>query len=579
MKRHGSPRSMHAWTRLARAAVLACAVAVSAVAPGCTLLVAPPVAQLSNRCEVEEDCAEGSRCELSARLCVAATAPSYAVRLEVTPASDPLGGEPVPMLFDLGRLDRLADVAEIVAPVQVPVQGTARYDGAPIAAQITFTRRADAVAATLEGALSGTVAVRAQSATTGSVDFVTQLPGGATYDVYVEPQSEFRSRLPPLSATLEVPHGAGVSFAIDYSEHALTEIHGVILDASASPQEGLLVRMIDPATERTLSSATSTDAQGRFTLVAPRGLSGFAFRVRGDTTRQDTSALLPRITLDASTLVPGSDGTFTLLVPRSDRALRIEGRVELPATLGMNAPARGAQVHLYSPYVMDPATGLVGSLDLDLTTDAEGRFVGHVLPGDYRVEIVSSDEDVGVLVSSLEVLSNPSGMLLGQLYTLPQRSILGGTVQLASGEPVAGGRVRANALGIVPAGGPPEARLNRSSTSLSGTLGEFRLPLDVGAYDLVVEMPSTSGYGWHVVHDFGVRGSAESPPAPLRRELTVQAPHRLVGEARFSEGSPLVGARVRLFALHPDSGRAIEIGEAEVDATGQFVALLPPTLD
>lgn len=548
----------------------ACALALA----GCSLLFEPPITQVTNRCDVTADCAASSVCDDVAHLCVSAGAPDYAVRVEITPTSDPIGGEPVPMIFDLGVLPDPATPMELVAPVQVPVQGTARFDGAPIAAQITFTRRpADGERVALRGALAGSVVVRASSSTAGAVDFVTQLPGGATYDVYVEPQSEFRALLPPLSATLEVPEGAGVSFAIEYVEDQLVEVRGVVLDASSTPQEGLLVRMVD-AQGAALSSRASTDADGHFTLVAPRGLTSYSFRVRGDTTRQDSSALLPSITLDTSSLLPAPDGTFTLLVPRSDRALRFEGRVELPATLGMNAPASNAQIHLYSPYVMDPDTGLVGSLELDLTADVDGRFVGHVLPGDYTVEVVSANENVGVLVSDLEVLANPSGLLLGQLYVLPSRSILGGTVRLADGEPISGGRIRATALGTALAGDPmPAARLNRSAMGMSGAMGEFRLPLDVGVYDLIVEMPADSGYAWHVEHDFGVGGSS----APLRREMLVSAPYRATGTARFAEGTTLSHARVRFFAMG-ESGRAIEIGATECDAMGAFVALLPSEL-
>ncbi|MBN8612444.1 MAG: hypothetical protein J0L92_17760 [Deltaproteobacteria bacterium] len=542
---------------------------------GCSLLFEPPVTQISNRCDVDDDCTTSSVCDATAHLCVSATAPDYRVRVQITPMTDPIDGVPVPMIFDLGQLADPPTPMELVAPVQVPVRGTARFDGTPIAAQITFARRVVEGEGPLRGALTGSVVVRASAATGGMLDFETQLPGGSTYDVYVEPQSEFRALLPPLSATLEVPEGAGVSFAIEYREEELIEVHGVVLDASAVPQEGLLVRLVD-AYGRTLSSSASTDAVGHFTLVAPRGLTNYSFRVRGDTTRQDSSALLPSITLDATALLPGPDGTFTLLVPRSDRALRFEGRVELPATLGMNAPAPRAQLHLYSAYVMDPDTGLVGSLELDLTADLEGRFVGYVLPGDYQVAVVPADESVGLLVQDLEVLENPSSTLSGQLYTLPARSILGGTVRLVDGEPINGGRIRATGLGTALAGDPmPAARLNRSAMGATGAMGEFRLPLDVGVYDLVVEMPADSGYAWHVVHDFGVGGSS----AALRREMLVSAPYRVTGTARFAEGTELAGARVRVFAVEETSGRSIEIASTTCDTRGGFVALLPSTLD
>ncbi len=550
-----------------------CLAAAALALGGCALLLDPTTPQVENRCDGADDCGAGSTCDTTHRMCVASSAPSYEVRVEVAPARDPLRGVPVPMLFDLGRL---GGVAELVGPVQVPVQGTARFDGEPISAQITFTRRSQGADEVLSGALALPVAVRASSATSEEVDFVARLPAGTTYDVYVEPQSDFRALLPPLWATLEVPEGAGVSFAVAYSSDELVEVTGVVLDADRAAQPGLLVRAVDPSSGRTLSSATSTDDDGRFTLVLPQGASGFAFQVRGDATRQDSSALFPNITIDAGSLMPGSDGSFTLLVPASDRALRLEGRVELPATLGVNVPAREAHVHLASPYVSDPETGLVGSLELDLTTDAEGRFVGFVLPGEYRVEIISSDEDVGVLVDTLEVLANPTSMILGQLFTLPERSILGGTVQLADGEPVTGSRVRASPLGLDLEGEiAGAARLNRGADGLTGSMGEFRLPLDVGVYDLVVEMPADSGFAWHVERDFGVGGTG----VPLRRVMSVRAPFRLAGSARFAEGTPLSGAGVRLYAIDPVSGRAVEVGATDCDENGEFVALLPPELE
>lgn len=558
--------------RLARGAAAGLCVALSS----CTLLIDGPNLRVpENRCDVDTDCIAEARCELTIQRCVARAAPAYELRVEITPSRDPLGDDPAPMLFDVGALGD-ASPTTFVAPAQVPVQGTVRYRGEPISAELTFVRRPAPEGEALHGALSGTVAVRAQPVSTGSVDFVTQLPGGTSYDVYVEPQSEHRALLPPLSATLDVPESAGVSFAIEYAEHELVDVRGVVLDSAGNPGVGLLVRMIDPASGRSLSSTIETDEEGRFSLVALAGLESFAFRIRGDASRADASTLLPRITIDANSLVPDERGAFTLLIPNTDRSLRLEGRVELPPSLGMNAPARGAQVRLDAPFVVDPETGLGGSLDLDLTTDSEGRFVGRVLPGDYRVEIVSSDAGVGVLVSSLEVIANPSGMLLGQLYTLPERSIVGGTVELSDGEPMRQVTVRAEALGIeLPDGSSAAARLNRTLTGLTGTMGEFRLPLDVGVYDLIVEVPPSSGYGWLVERDFVVERGA----MPLRRSLVVRPPHRFVAHAEFAEGSPIVDARVRAFARHPETGRMIQVAEGSTDASGQLEVLLPASID
>lgn len=554
---------------------LAWLAAVALVASGCQLLVEPPIEQLVNVCDDDDDCAPGGTCDGEHRLCVARAAPDYALRVEVTPSSDPLGGTPLPMLFDLGRADEVG-TPELIVPVPALVEGRARLDGAPIAAEVTFTPRLSPGTRT-RAFVSGSVSVRASATTNGRVDFVTQLSAGS-YDVYVEPLSDWRRRLPPLYAVLEVPEGSGVSFDLPYRSEDLVEVRGVVRDPSGASRAGLLVRAVDPVSGRTLSSVTSTDERGAFSLVMSRTVTSFAFRVRGDTTRPgDPSALFPRLTIDPSTLLPQPDGSFVLLVPSADRALRLEGTVELPPSLGQNRPAVGAQVRLRASQVSDPETGLTGSLELDLTTNESGRFAGFVLPGLYQVEIVGAEEGAGILVDDFEVVPNPSNMILGQVFTLPTRAILGGTVQLADGEPVYGARLRASALGL-PLDGASVVRaatLNRSATSSSGSMGEFRMPLDVGRYDLAVEMPRETRYAWTVQRDFGVGSTG----APLRRVLTVRAPHRIEASARFADGSPLRDAQVRFFAVDDTTGRLVQVGASTTDEDGRLVAYLPAALE
>jgi len=53
----------------------------------------------------------------------------------------------------------------------------------------------------------------------------------------------------------------------------------------------------------------------------------------------------------------------------------------------------------------------------------------------------------------------------------------------------------------------------------------------------------------------------------------------MAGAARFAEGTPLSGARVRLYAIDALSGRAVEVGATVCDDDGEFVALLPPALE
>ena len=532
---------------------------------GCSLLVEPPAGGLENRCNEDADCV-GGVCDIPHRMCVVSEAPRYALRLEVTPMSDPLGGVPVPVLVDVPNLEE----SLITLPVTVPVNGTVRYRGAPVAAEITFT------AAPSEGArtpvLSGGVAARSTVALR-DVDFSTQLPAGAIYDVSIEPLGEFRAQLPPIRARLTVPADAGVSFPIVYEDQALATTVGSVLDGDRVPQPGLIVRGVDPLTGRALTSTATTDAQGRFTLVHAADAASFSFRVRGDETRQNNETVLPALTISPTTLVPTPDGEFVLLVPSSDSALRFVATVEMPGARAL--PAVGARIRFTSSNVRDADTGLTGSIELDRMSDAAGRFEGWVLPGDYRVEIVPAEEDAAVLATELEIAPNPTGMLLGQVFTLPPRAILGGTTQLVDGEPVNAILVRANALGLPLSTGEVGATgLNRSGFARTGSLGEFRLPLDIGVYDLVVEMPASTDFAWHVVPSFGV-GSASTG---LRQVIAVSPPYRHEGTLVYADGEVAASASIRLFAVDRTTGRTIEVGACESDAMGHFVALLPASI-
>jgi len=532
---------------------------------GCSLLVAPPSSGIENRCGEDADCV-GGVCDVAHQMCVVSEPPRYALRLEVTPMSDPLGGVPVPILVDVPNFDD----GFITLPVTVPVNGTVRYRGAPVAAEITFTAAPTGDARM--PILSGGVAARSTAALR-DVDFSTQLPAGATYDVSIEPLGEFRAQLPPIRARLIVPADAGVSFPIVYEDEALDTTLGSILDGDRVPQAGLIVRGVDPLTGRALTSTATTDAEGRFTLVHAANVTDFAFRVRGDETRQNNETVLPALTISPTTLVPTPDGEFVLLVPSSNSALRFVATVEMPGARAL--PAVGARIRFTSSNVRDVDTGLTGSIELDRMSDAAGRFEGWVLPGDYRVEIVPAEEAAAVLAIELEIAANPTGMLLGQVFTLPSRAVLGGTTQLVDGEPVSATLVRANALGLPLSTGEVGAtRLNRSGFARTGSLGEFRLPLDIGVYDLVVEMPAATNFAWHVVPSFGV-GSASTG---LRQVIAVRPPYRHEGTLVYADGDVAASASIRLFAVDRTTGRAIEVGACESDEMGRFVALLPASI-
>jgi hypothetical protein len=155
------------------------------------------------------------------------------------------------------------------------------------------------------------------------------------------------------------------------------------------------------------------------------------------------------------------------------------------------------------------------------------------------------------------------------------RTILGGIAQAPGGEPLTGARVSASALGV-PLDGipvPDVARRNRSNESLVGSMGEFRLPLDIGVYDIAVEPPTRSGFPWWIEPDVGIGGAS----AALSRVYEMRAPVVFTSTLTDAAGAPIEGAAIRAFAELP-GGRLVPIGRATTGELGSVRLLLPPEL-
>jgi hypothetical protein len=235
-------------------------------------------------------------------------------------------------------------------------------------------------------------------------------------------------------------------------------------------------------------------------------------------------------------------------------------------------------IQLHSEDVADATTGVVGTLDLTLRADANGVYDGTVLPGNYTVTITSpAADELGVLheVRDLHPTTG-SSELLGHVFHLPLRTVLGGTVQSPDGDLVRDAHVSATPLGVPLMGltDPDVARLARPATALSGPMGDFRLELDVGVYDLVVEPPEGSGFAWTVMLDWGIGGSTATVPAGA---MQVDAPVVIDADVTWLDGGALTGGEVRALAITPDH-RAVMVGRASCDAMGHVRVLVPGAL-
>ena len=325
-----------------------------------------------------------------------------------------------------------------------------------------------------------------------------------------------------------------------------------------------------------IATTRATDTvPGTFAIELSADVTTFDLDIRPTDARQGAD-LVPTYRVQPELLIADARGRVQLLIPSSIDAVHWAGTVETPAERGAT-PVANAVLQLHASDVIDSTTGLIGSVDVTLTTDPEGRYDGYVLPGHYTVAITpSSDSDLAVLREErdLRPLTGQTE-ILGHVFSMPLRTVFGGSVRAPDGTRVRDATVRATSLGLPLAGVPDPliARLARSSQGLTGATGEFRLELDVGVYDLVVEPPASSGFAWTVELGYGIGGST----AGLSDIVQVDAPAIVGADVTWLEGGVITGAEVRAFAVTA-SGRTVQVGRATSDAMGHARILVPTTV-
>ena len=540
---------------------------------GCSLIIDDTAHHVTNHCAADVDCASGAHCDATMSMCVQAPTLPYELWLQIAAPNDATGLVPTPV--DLGPYVSFSGSIPLGVPRQSAVRGTVRRDGLPVTAQITFTPTS---------ATSSPIGARSVSTRTttslGALDFSTSVQSRGTYDVLVEPLGESRATVPPFRSPTPLMVGASdtaLQIMLPPSRDE-THIEGDLVEPSGAALVGSFeVLAVDRASGALRSSVATTTvaAPGHFSIALRPSTAAFDLVIR-PTTAQQAEGLVPTYRVHPEVLLPDPHGHVTVLVPARVLPVHWAGTVEYPESRGVR-PVVGAVVQLHSDNVVDSTTGVIGSLDVTLTTDAYGSYDGFVLPGTYTVSITpSSDPELGVFHEQRDLHpATGSTDILGHVFHLPLRTVLGATVQSPDGDLVRDAHIQATPRGIALAGltDPDVARLARPASAVSGPMGDFRLELDVGVYDVFVEPPDGSGFAWTVVLDYGIGGTT----ATLADVMQVDAPVVVESDITWLDGGALSGAEVRAFAITPDH-RAVMVGRTTSDAHGHARMLVPAML-
>ena len=562
---------------------------------GCGVALGGPP---ENRCEVSADCATSSTCDVSLGMCVVNTEATVRVGIEVRPTTEPYGGsvQPIGFLpFDVnGPVTR-----DLTLTPGVAMTGIVRDDdGTPIAAELSFTR-----ASQIPGGPAHTLVVNSSDLNPPQIEsgdaagFVMQLLAERRYNVTVTPTGEWASRVPPLELVyatsapgrgrVEVTYpGLCADPAVD--NDCLAVFQGRVVDSEGVGQPGVVVKLIERITGRTISSryVTATDPSvdpGFFRVVFPvdfwRATDAWFLRVSPAPSRVAEVGPSLTFTRPAEALAE-VDSMIAVLAPDvEDIRLTYSGTVEDTDA----RPLADAAIRFTSMDVTHPETNIIGSYSTTTRTDARGHFsvqlLGHPdAPATYDIVVTphQSEDALGVLRAERRLGANANG----QLFTVPSRTRFGGTVQTVTGLRMLDARVDAQSRGSDDHGAlDASAFLARSNQTVTDPMGLFDLPLDVGLYDLVIEPPLGTGFPWTIQRDVAIGGS----DAPLTSVYELAHPVPITGVVTWDvngDAVPMVDGEVRAFAVIESAAgvRAVQIGRSTTDETGAYTLLLPPSI-
>lgn len=564
----------------------------SLCASACSFSLMDPIVVVENRCQTDADC-PGASCELT--MCVAPSESAYPIILEVTPASAEYGVEPPTIVLRAFDFDGSHE-RTLTVPDPVVVFGDVRANDQAVAAELRFTAVTGTHALTSRPILATTSPGAVTVANGEIADYSASLLSDTDYRVTVIPGD--RTELPPMTVALgAAPDSLRRLDAIyDSARFFVQSIQVVDL-----PEGMWSIVAIDSATSEELSTqAMVTTSSPLVTLTSVVPFEVFDLLI-APVAEPGVAPMLPTFRVPHA-MLELVDGVTTLRIPKLSGVVSFTGNVEHCRDLTLEPdvstrPAMAAALRSRALLAFDGSTTTAATFTTTATAvfDAslrEWKFSVQVPPGQYEVVVTpTAADECGVFAESREIQApSQANAATAALLRLPVLSFLSGRVRAGATmtSPVMGATIVANGLGLrdTIAFEPNDeavTRYNRSQQSTTNEFGEFTLPIDVGAYDVLVKPPPDSRYAWSVLRDVNVGARTDTP---FDREINLSAPALLRVALQTLQTLPatesMSGASVRAYTTTTDverGERALPLGAAVADEDGHFMMLLPTAIN
>jgi hypothetical protein len=454
-------------------------------------------------------------------------------------------------------------------------------------------------------------AVTANAAPSDS-DYSVRLLKGVNYRMIVRPMDMM---YPPFAKTITA--GTDTDLSVDFAKLDTTE--RTIAISHVPRDRDLLVTAFDVMTGEAVSSTGMvTDGKTMLRFAPDAEQHDYRLEIRaGNQYEKDMMPVPDEMPCDTDTpafpvfsvskaqLKPPASGSIKVDLPSQPERIRYAGTVELcPGNDPKDVTDLPITLHTQA-LIFDGGTDYAASFDTttsanyDMDTKAL-HFCVEVMAGDYDVVATPPAGMSCALFAERRKIKAPTANedATGSVITLLKTAYLGGTLQTMGPAPLSGASVDAIALGRsgvipLPSDNPSLTRYNRTSQTTTADDGTFKLPVDLGSYDIVIKPPVDSGFPWQVNSDVEIGVGA--PAASLKKTIDMPSPVVVTGMLHYPGASDsdaqstLAGAEIDAYAIisacapgqdcpdgAKDATRAVAIGKAIADNDNTFMLLLPP---
>jgi hypothetical protein len=521
-------------------------------------------------------------------------------------------------------------------PPLVEVSGKIRYTDTRVPATISFIPSQKTEEANTSRTITTTTTDQSIGDTTDTTsDYITYILQNVNYDVIVQPINDPATVpvLPPfISRGFRATDPTGAAFDVAYTPNDIRSSYFPIALPDIQSDLSLNVFAVssdDPNITVSSSSTINRETRGFslyfFSKIDPYNLiiapnentvdaPTQANNVETGSSQKPVWPVFTIRSVDLETAIKSppnvivdKNGIQFLKIPSVQQPVVFSGRVDLCGTRSADAGASkqsdsafassdtSLPISFYSTKLLfdDDQTAIRGSYNTHTNAEydagtGELSFSVNLFPGEYDVVITPpSNSACEILARKITINTDNNAATQFQLFPI---TYLEGMLKTANGEPLFGAIIQAQALGrdgIDTSDNSAITRYNRSSQTTTDENGGFRLPVDLGSYDIVAKPPSASRFGWQVITDvkIGTRDTQHTCDIVLEAPIPIEGVLSYRGETTdTTPPTGLEGAGVSVFSLIDDIGaaagvkRKIAIGRATADDQRSFTALISPSI-